>query len=96
LMCGLGMRPRELKGLPMPRGMKLWKNPGWAILCAKLGEVRRPALTAEIAVEDIRRGAAEAQAAVDEAAQTPEWRRFLQEAEWGEHDLEVQLYVRLG
>ncbi|MCA9637694.1 MAG: hypothetical protein KC420_16825, partial [Myxococcales bacterium] len=95
LMVGLGMRPKTLKGLPLPAGMKIWKNHKWSIIASEIAAVEKPARTKEVDVAAVIAAADAAQAAVDEVAAGEAWRAMMKREEWGEHDLEVQLYVRI-
>lgn len=91
---GLGMRPGEARGLPLPPGMTPWKSHKYVVAARPLAEVRSPALVAEVDVAKLHAGLAAAQVDVDACARDPLWRRMMASAGWTEADLEVSLYVR--
>ncbi|WAS99312.1 hypothetical protein [Nannocystis punicea] len=95
LLAGLGMRPRDASGLPLPDGMTPWKSHEYVVVARTLAEVRAPALTAEVELDELHAGLAGAQADIDACARGPAWQRMMASAGWTEADLEVKLYVRM-
>jgi len=95
LLVGLGMRPKDSKGLPLPEGVELWKSHRWHIAHRRVAELRAPEVTLEVDPGGLLAALEDAQREFLAAAQTPAWQKMVAAAGWTEVDLEVQLYVRL-
>lgn len=96
LMVGLGMRPRDAEDLPLPDGMTQWKNHKYVVVARPLAEVRSPAATAVVELDELHAALLAARSDIDAHARAPAWQAMMDRAGWSEADLEVQLYVRLG